>query len=102
MAEFAATRHGVAVRSQAASFGLTPYDIRVAKKRGWLAEPVRGVLVMTAYPPTWEQRLAIVIASSTSHPLVSNGAAARLFGLDGLEDASPRRSAMYEPRPNVG
>ena len=87
MAEFAATRHGVVVRSLAASFGMTPYDIRVAKQRGWLTEPIRGVLVMPGHPPTWEQKLAIVIASSTAHPVVSNGASARLFGLDGFSTA---------------
>ena len=89
MAELAATRHGVIVRSLAASFGLTAYDIRVAKQRGWISEPVRGVLVLSGYPATWEQRLAIAIASSTAQPLVSNGAAARSFGLDAFGSAAP-------------
>ena len=89
MAEFAATRHGVIVRNLAASFGLTHYDIRAAKQRGWITEPVRGVLVISGYPSTWEQRLAIVIASSTAQPVVSNGAAARSFGLDTFKTAPP-------------
>lgn len=87
MAEFAASHHGVVTRTQAATFGLTPRDIRVAKERGWLTEPSRGVLVLRGYPATWEQRLAIVIAAGTAHPRVSNGAAARLFALDDFASA---------------
>ncbi len=98
MAEFAASRHGVVTRSQAASFGLTPYGIRAAKQRGWLTEPVRGVLVVAGYPPTWEQRLAIVIAASAAHPLVSNGGASRLFRLDGFGDAPPEITVLRPGR----
>jgi hypothetical protein len=88
MAEFAASRHGVVLRSQAATFGFTPDDIRRAKQQGWLTEPVRGVLVISGYPSTWEHQLAIVTASSAARPLVSQGAAARLFSLDGFEIAA--------------
>ncbi len=98
MAEFAASRHGVVVRSQAASLGLTPRDIRLAKELGWLTEPARGVLVITGYPPTWEQRLAIVIAAGTAHPVVSNGAAARLFALDGFESAKAEITVLRPER----
>jgi hypothetical protein len=97
MAEFAASRHGVVVRTQAASFGLTPRDIRVAKQDGWLTEPVRGVLVVGGYPPTWEQKLAIVCAGSVARPLVSFGAAGRVFDLDGLNAAKPELTIV---RPN--
>jgi hypothetical protein len=84
MAEFAVSHHGVVTRSQAAGFGFTPRDILLAKQAGWLTEPARGALVLVGYPPTWEQRLAIVTATSAAKPLVSNGAAARMFALDGL------------------
>ena len=87
MAEFAVSRHGVVTRTQAASFGLTAHDIRHAKERGWLTEPTRGVLVVRGHPTTWEQRLAVAIAAGTAHPLVSNGAAARLFALDDFVSA---------------
>lgn len=97
MAEFAASRHGVVVRSQAASFGLTPRDIRTAKQDGWLTEPVRGVLVVVGYPPTWEQRLAIACASSVARPVVSFGAAGRVFDLDGLKAAKAELTIV---RPN--
>ena len=89
MAEFAASRHGLVARSLAASFGFTSRDIRLAKERGWLSEPARGLLVLSGYPPTWEQRLAIVTATSAARPLVSDGAAARLFVLDGFDSAGP-------------
>jgi hypothetical protein len=97
MAEFAASRHGVLVRSQAASFGLTPRDIHLAKQQGWLTEPVRGVLVVTGFPHSWEQGLAIACASSVARPAVSFGAAGRVFDLDGLEAAKPEITIV---RPN--
>jgi hypothetical protein len=100
MAEFAASHHGVVVRSQAVSFGFTPHDIRMAKQRGWLIEPVRGVLVVAGYPPTWEQRLAIVIAASAARPLVSNGASARLFRLDNFAEARPEITVLRPARVN--
>jgi hypothetical protein len=98
MAEFAASRHGLIARSQAAAFGLTPRDIRLAKERGWLTEPARGLLVLSGYPPTWEQRLAIVTATSASRPLVSDGAASRLFALDGFASAGPELTVLRPGR----
>jgi hypothetical protein len=98
MAEFAASRHGVIVRSQAASFGFTPRDIRIAKEQGWLTEPARNVLLVVGYPETWEQRLAIAIASSPARPVVSNGAAGRLFTLDGLESARAELAVLRPAR----
>jgi hypothetical protein len=95
MAEFAASLHGVVLRSQAAAFGFTARDIRVAKQRGWLAEPARGVLVVSGYPATWEQQLAVVAAACSS-AFVSNGASARLFALDGF-DAAPGEIAVVRP-----
>jgi hypothetical protein len=98
MAEFAASRHGVVPRSQAASFGLTTRDIRDAKELGWLTEPARGVLVISGYPPTWEQSIAIVIAAGTAQPLVSNGAASRLFFLDGFVSADAELTVLRPER----
>ena len=98
MAEFAATRHGVVVRSLAVSFGLTTYDIRAAKQRGWLSEPVRGVVVIAGYPSTWEQRLAIATAAGAARCAVGHGAAARLFRLDGFGDAPPEITVLRPGR----
>ncbi len=94
MAEFAASLHGVVLRSQAAAFGFTSRDIRLAKQLGWLTEPARGVLVVSGYPPTWEQRLAILAAACSV--FVSNGAAARLFTLDSF-DLAPAEVAVVRP-----
>lgn len=106
MAEFAASRHGVVLRSQAASFGFTPRDIRLAKAKGWLSEPFRGVLVVSGHPPTWEQQLAIATSSSITRPAVSNGAAARLFELDGFAEAPAEicvlRPARLRPSSQLG
>ena len=98
MAEFAASHHGVVIRSQAASFGFTPRDILLAKQQGWLTEPARGVLVVGGYPSTWEQALAIVIAASQARPLVGNGAAARVFTLDGFEAANGELTVLRPAR----
>jgi hypothetical protein len=100
MAEFAASHHGVVIRSQAAAFGFTSRDILRAKQLGWLTEPVRGVLVLGGYPRTWEQRLAIATAASAARPVVSNGASARLFALDGLESAPPELTVLRPGRLN--
>ena len=83
-------------RSQAAAFGFTTRGILVAKQRDWLTEPVCGVLVLVGHPPTWEQRLAIAIAATSAKPLVSNGASARLFGLDGF-DLAPGEVIVLRP-----
>ena len=91
-------RHGVVLRSQAASFGLTSPELRIAKERGWLTEPARGVLVVSGYPATWEQRLAIVTAAGTARPLVSNGASARLFTLDGFGGADAELTVLRPGR----
>lgn len=98
MAEFAASRHGVVLRSQAASFGLAARDLRVAKELGWLTEPARGVLVVSGYPATWEQRLAIVIAAGAARPVVSRGASARLFSLDGFAAADGELTVLRPER----
>ncbi len=100
MAEFAASRHGVVVRSLAASFGLSHRDIRNAKQLGWLTEPVRGVLVVSGHPPTWEQHLAIATSASAARPVVSNGAAARLFALDGFDSADGELAVQRPGRIN--
>ena len=98
MAEFAASRHGVVLRSQAASFGLTAPELRVAKERGWLTEPARGVLVVSGYPATWEQRLAIATAAGTAEPVVSNGAGGRLFALDSFASADGELTVLRPGR----
>lgn len=100
MAAFATSLHGVVLRSQAAAFGFTARDIRPAKERGWLTEPVRGVLVVSGYPATWEQRLAILTAACTS-AVVSNGAATRLFSLDGFEAAAAEIAVVRPTRVNL-
>ncbi len=100
MAEFAVSHHGLISRSQAATFGFAPRDIHLAKQLGWLTEPVRGVLVLRGFPPTWEQRLAIATTASAAGPLVSNGATARLFSLDGFASAHEELVVLRPNRVN--
>lgn len=98
MAELAASRHGTVLRHQAVSLGISPRDITTAKRQGWLTEPVRGVLVFAGQPSTFEQRLAVVTSASTSGPVASHRAAARLLALDGFEHAGPEVSTMRPGR----
>ena len=100
MAEFAASHHGVVSRTQAATFGLTPRDIRRAKDDGWLNEPVRGVLVVNGHANSWEQQLAVATAIA-AHPCISHGAAARLFDLDGFACAPPQVCVVRPALPKL-
>jgi hypothetical protein len=100
MAEFAASHHGVVSRSKAATFGFTARDIRKAKDEGWVSEPVRGVLVVNGHARTWEQELAVATSVAVG-PRVSNGAAARLFDLDGFELAPPQVCVLRPALPKL-
>lgn len=87
VAELAATRHGVATRSLAASLGLTARHIRSALDAGFVHEPLHGVLVFSGHPATWQQRLAMVTSAGGGHAVVSHRAAALLHRFDGLRNA---------------
>ena len=83
VAELAAAQHGVFTRRQAADHGLSRRQVQLLAADPTIAEPIRGVLVFRAAPPTWHQEMAVVT-------LVSPGfhagfrAAGYLHQLDGL------------------
>lgn len=99
--EFAASRHGVLTRSQAAECGISSKVIQRLKRDGELDEPVPGVLVVRGSVPTWRQRLYVATLSSNAAGRAAFRSAGALHGLDGyvpgpieLLFPSPRRPAL--------
>lgn len=71
---------------------------------GWLSELVPDVLVVNDGPPTWHQRLIVVVLASGGHGVASHRSAARLHGLDGFDspgnatiEVSVSRSFRLDP-----
>jgi very-short-patch-repair endonuclease len=86
--EFAASRHGVITRSQAAEYGISRTVLARLVRDQVLDEPVPGVLVVRGSPPTWRQRLLVAILEPKCQSAGTCGAAAALHGLDGYEPGS--------------
>lgn len=85
--EFAASRHGVITRSQAASCGLTAARLATAVRQGWLVERHPGVFVVAGAPSTDRLRL-LAATDAVRGTVVSHRAAARLHRLDGFGHGS--------------
>jgi very-short-patch-repair endonuclease len=82
--EFAASRHGVLTRSQAASFGLSSTVVARLVRDGLVLEPAPGVLVAAGSPRTWEQRLYVATLASKGAGAAGFRSAAALHRLDGF------------------
>lgn len=91
IAKIAAGQHGVFTRRQAADQGLSRRQILLLATEPTVIEPIRGVLVFRAAPPTWPQRMAVATLSSPGFH-AGFRAAAHLHRIDGF-----RRS----PRPEI-
>jgi hypothetical protein len=81
--EFAASRHGVLHRRQAASLGLSATVIARLKRDGLLHEPLPGILVVAGSPDTWHQRLSIATAVGNQTVVAGYRAGAALHRFDG-------------------
>ena len=68
----------------ALTVGVSARAVRARIDAGTLAEPAPSVLVLTALPPTWRQRLAVA-ALATRGSVASHRSAARLHGFDGFD-----------------
>ena len=93
VAELAASQHRAFTRKQAAELGFDYRRVRTALNTGWLDEPIPGVLTDRDGPPTWEQRLQVVVLACGNHGAASHRSAARLLELDGFDTA---RNATVE------
>lgn len=87
--EFAASRHGAFTRRQAAALGLGRNAIARLEQRGFLHEPVPGVLVVGGSPPTWHQSLIVATMEGGDERIAVAGTAARLHQLDGSGPPTP-------------
>jgi hypothetical protein len=87
VAELAASQHRAFTRKQAAGLGFDYRRVRTALNTGWLDEPVPGVLTVRDGPPTWEQRLQVVVLACGNHGAASHRSAARLLEFDGFDSA---------------
>lgn len=85
VAELAAAQHGAISRRQAAHRGFAHHRVATARRRGWLREPVPGVLVVTTHADSWRQRVTIETLSGRGPCAASHRAAAHLHGLDGFD-----------------
>ena len=83
--EFAASRHGVITRKQAAELGVSPAVVSRRVAQGYLREPVAGVLVVCGSVDSWHQRLAIATSASNAVGVVGFRSAAALHRLDGYD-----------------
>ena len=64
--EFAASRHGVVSRKQAAGLGVSGKVVARMKASGYLSEPLSGVLVVVGSVPTCNQRLLVASLASSA------------------------------------
>lgn len=100
--EFAASRHGVLTRSQAADNGISSRVIQRLLRDGGLYEPVPGVLVVSGSVPSWRQRLYVATLGAGASGFAGFRAAAALHGFDGyppgpIELLLPSRRRRFLP-----
>ncbi len=104
--EFAASRHSVVTRSQAAAHGLSNVRLATAVRHGWLEERFPNVFLIRGAPESDHQRL-LAAAAAVEGSVVSHRAAARLHGLDGFDQGTivevsvDRRHRWQLPSPAV-
>ncbi len=89
----AAGQHRALTRRQATAVGFDSRRVATAKRAGWLAEPLPGVLTLQGVEASWTQRLMVVMLAAGDHAVVSHRSAARLLGFDGFDEP---RNAMIE------
>lgn len=97
IAELAAVQHGAFARAQAADRGISRGQIQRLAERGIVNQPVRGVFVFTAAPPTWRQQQMI---ATLVNPEFHAGfrAAAYLHHIDGFAGSRPPTPEIVGPR----
>ena len=95
--EFAASRHGVLSRRQAADIGLTSQQIRRLIGRAVVREPVPGVLVTRASPRTWRQELLIATLACNAAGVAGFESSAAMHVVDGFGEG-PLTIVVRAPR----
>lgn len=82
VAALAAANHGIFTDHAALRLGATPAAIRHRRQTGRWERVAPGVLRVGGAPPTFEQSLAIAVASLGPATVVSHRAAAAMWGFD--------------------
>jgi very-short-patch-repair endonuclease len=107
--EFAASRHGVLSKRQAASFGLKPSDLRRFVNHRLLQEVAPGVFLLAGSEPSWKQEIMSATLCSREIGVAGYESAAALHAVDGyppgplvLALPAPRRILMDRVRTHVG
>src|SRR4051794_15277094 len=83
--EFAASRHGVITRTQAAALGIHRSVIARLKRDGHVVEPLPGVLVIVGSVATWRRSLMVATSASRGVGAAGFRASAQVHALDGYE-----------------
>jgi very-short-patch-repair endonuclease/predicted transcriptional regulator of viral defense system len=83
--EMAEPQHGLLTAFQAACAGLSKYQIRRRCQSGRWRRVHHGVYAINGAPHTWHQSLMAACLWGGPDALASHRAAARLWGLDGVE-----------------
>jgi very-short-patch-repair endonuclease len=107
--EFAASRHGVLSKRQAASFGLKPSDLRQLVLHRVLQEVAPGVFLLPDSEPTWKREMMSATLCSREIGVAGYESAGALHVVDGcppgpvvLALRAPRRILMDGVRTHVG
>ena len=85
--ELAAAHHGAFTRRQAAATGLSPTSIAALVRRGVLAEPAPGLLVVRGSPSTFERHATAAALLVGDRGAVAGDASGWLHRVDGVERA---------------
>jgi hypothetical protein len=96
IADLAAKQLGMFSRAQALALGMSKGSVQSRLRTGQWRRIVEGVYSLRGYPRTWERSLMAAYLSAGEDVLVSDRAAARLFGLARF-DRSPVELTL---RPN--
>lgn len=96
MADLASAQHGAISIDQLGASGLTPSQIKTARRNGWLRAAASGVVVIAGSPATIERSLAVGLLCLGQSAIVSHEAAGRLHRFDrcradAVEFTMPRR-----------
>jgi very-short-patch-repair endonuclease len=83
--QIAETQYGLVTASQALGFGLSEYQIRRRVRSGRWRRVHPRVHAINGAPPTWHQSLMAACLWAGPCAAASHRAAARLWGLDGVE-----------------
>lgn len=87
VARRAAQQHGVVHRRQARALGMTPRQIHDRLSAGLLVAVHRGVYRLAASPTSWDQDVLAACLAAGDGAVASHRAAARLWGLRGIDQA---------------